>query len=277
MKTLLALFVSLSLFFGMGTVNPIAHADAVVSAPVQTHTFNDNINAAVRIAIVIDIVDEEGNVIGKRDAGYGTGECIGARHILTAGHVAEPGEEFRIDLFGDDSSGLVISTRTAHIFKADYDLDLAILEIDGDDLPSYICLEPGHVVTGDKIYTVGGPLGEPARCVVWGTKTLDLGVAMISTQPGASGSSIFSEDHKFIGVLVRGAPGVILFVRADTVHEFMNAPIKPALSVGVKAKVGNGHDHKCNCGDKCVKDKKGKCHCDKKTCDCKRKCDHGKK
>jgi S1-C subfamily serine protease len=268
MKKILALLVSLTLFCGMGEVSPTVHAEPVASLTVQRSTFEQNVNSVVRVVIEGPILDENGNEVGRRPIGFGTGTAIDARHVITAGHVVEdePGVTFLIEIFGDDSSGLVIDSRHAHILKADYEADLGLLEIEGDDFLIFTKLVNGTAKTGDWIYTVGGPLGEPARCVTWGTyavnkaRTIDLAVAMISTQPGASGSAIWNKDNQFLGILVRGAPGVILFVRASDVDKFMADDSKLVKhDLGVTVKVGNGKS-KCDCCGskkcKCCKVKK---------------------
>jgi S1-C subfamily serine protease len=167
-----------------------------------------------------------------RDADVGSGIAIDKHHLLTANHVVTASNDTKVDIF--DRDGIYLRSIPAKVVREDKDNDLALLEVEAD-LPESHTLDYGDAKVGDPAYAIGAAWGDAPYSTSSGT------VVSKSNQDfkaywqisatiacGMSGGGVYSADHKFLGIMVRGAPIVGgLFVPAATVKNFLNQKAKP--------------------------------------------------
>jgi len=102
-------------------------------------------------------------VIASRSDGYGVGTGIIFRsdgYVLTNYHVISGSSQCQVwvtDQYGVDA------TYDALLVGGDEDQDLAVLKIDGKDLPTAVFGVSDELAVGDRVYAIGNPLGLELR------------------------------------------------------------------------------------------------------------------
>lgn len=93
------------------------------------------------------------------------------------------------------------------VYDYDEDLDLALLQIDGDDFATLERGDSDSIVTGAKVYAIGSPLGFKNTIspgIISSASRLIDGLAYIQTtaaiSPGSSGGALIDAAGKVIGV-----------------------------------------------------------------------------
>lgn len=203
-----------------------------------------NIFATYRIRIfatadVADEAEEEGFIHFEQSAddsnvliGMGTGFAITPWHIVSAAHVAVPGATFFLDVFDED--GVYSESIPMMVLKSggkDPNNDLALFKT-FKEVPNHIKLTYGTAKVGDWCYTVGARYGTVPFCVGWGVlatkkheKFPSMWMATIMAAPGNSGGPVFNSKNQLLGVLVRGMPGLTLFMNAEKVKAFLDGAL----------------------------------------------------
>lgn len=111
------------------------------------------IYARVNPAVVTVLVDLKGG-----EASVGTGVILSQDgYILTNYHVVEGGHSCQITLADNRQFD------NAMYVAGDQDNDLAVLKVDGEDLPTAEIGASDSLVVGDKVYAIGNPLGVELR------------------------------------------------------------------------------------------------------------------
>lgn len=95
--------------------------------------------------------------LGDGSASVGTGVLFTRDgYLLTNYHVVEGGQECTVAL--DSGRGY-----EAKYVAGDADSDLAVLKVDGQDLPAAVFGDSDLLTVGDKVYAIGNPLGVELR------------------------------------------------------------------------------------------------------------------
>ena len=128
-------------------------------------------------------------------------------YIVTCNHVIEGASSISVSL--QDGT-----TYNADIVGFDSRTDLAVIKIDGNDLPSAIIGDSNAYEVGNSVYAIGNPLGEYASTVTDGIisgidRSVEIdGIVMTLMQtnaainPGNSGGGLFSADTgELIGIV----------------------------------------------------------------------------
>ena len=166
-------------------------------------------------------------VKGDKALDIGSSVAIDKRHIITASHVVTKDDaDVRIDIF--DHEGIYKRSIPCKIVRKDDDADLALLEAD-EELPARQTLDYGSAKVGDVVYAVGAAWGDAPFSVATGNLVSKANAEFESLWqmsativPGMSGGGVYSADHKFLGIMVRGAKCAGgLFVPAECVKEFL--------------------------------------------------------
>ena len=106
----------------------------------------------VNPAVVVVLTD-----LGDGSASVGTGVLFTRDgYLLTNYHVVEGGQECTVAL--DSGRGY-----EAKYVAGDADSDLAVLKVDGQDLPAAVFGDSDLLAVGDKVYAIGNPLGVELR------------------------------------------------------------------------------------------------------------------
>ena len=143
----------------------------------------------------------------KEGLGLGSGVIVSPEgHILTNNHVIDGADEIIVKL-GSNS----------HEYKAtkignDPDADLAVLKIEGKDLPAIIFADSDKVRVGDVAIAVGNPFGFTQSVTMGIVSALGRGMNELnlnfqnfiqtdaSINPGNSGGALVDTDGRLIGV-----------------------------------------------------------------------------
>jgi len=176
-----------------GTVLTVAEIAAVVSP------------AVVSIDIKIVTYDRYGRT--SQSSGSGSGIIISEDgYILTNNHVIEDASTITVTL----STG---KAYTARLIGADSQTDLAVLKIDGDNLPYAILGDSDSLQPGDLAVAIGNPLGTLANTVTTGIisatdreitiddETMNLLQTDAAINPGNSGGALCNQYGEVIGVV----------------------------------------------------------------------------
>ena len=127
------------------------------AAPRQTRLDRASLTAQevyrqVNPAVVVVLTD-----LGDGSASVGTGVLFTRDgYLLTNYHVVEGGQECTVAL--DSGRGY-----EAKYVAGDADSDLAVLKVDGQDLPAAVFGDSDLLTVGDKVYAIGNPLGVELR------------------------------------------------------------------------------------------------------------------
>lgn len=143
----------------------------------------------------------------KSDKGAGTGFAILANGtIVTAFHVI------------DGATRIAIKMQTGDIYDdvsllaQDERRDIAVLKVNGFDLPTVALGNSNDVKPGDQIFVIGNPLGAEelktsiSNGIVSGVRDLDAGYKTLQItapiSPGNSGGPALNENAEAVGVVV---------------------------------------------------------------------------
>jgi S1-C subfamily serine protease len=218
-----------------GTVQPVV-------APVATPFATDSFITAVRrvadarkpgVVLIANmaVVLSPGRQPRQEQRGVGSGAIIDAAgHIVTNNHVIEGAQGLRVVL--PDGR-----TFDARLIGRDPQTDLAVVKIEGQNLPVVPLAPRVNVAVGDWVVAIGNALGLPGGPTVTAgvvgalgrTLTEPNGVAledMIQTDaainPGNSGGPLLNLAGEIVGINtagIQGAEGLGFAVSVDTVHE----------------------------------------------------------
>jgi putative serine protease PepD len=183
--------------------------------------------------------------IDNGNGGSGSGFLFdGQGHVVTNQHVVDGGSEFSVR-FGEDSEPL-----DARLVGQDASTDLAVLEIDPDDVPAET--EPlelassGELRPGDAVIAIGSPFGLSGSVTTGIISALDRDITapngfqidgVVQTDaainPGNSGGPLLDVDGRVIGVNsqiassdARQSSGVGFAVPVDTVKDVVPQLLK---------------------------------------------------
>lgn len=186
------------------------------------------LEATVRIRVNIVAKPPEHEAI--TGAFSGSGVFIGPGKILTAGHLFDTSDipypctitSIEVEMYGKYGQAWT----EGKLAKADFELDLAIVEVEAEGPGRAVLDFTGSQEIGDPVFIIGGPAGLRASYATYGylaSKGNDDRIAEYpwwgssnGSYPGNSGGPVFdAESGKLIGILVagpRGAPNVSFFV-----------------------------------------------------------------
>ncbi len=139
-----------------GIAIPLWPADQGVSLPLEREhgasLTAQEVYRQVNPAVVVVLAD-----LGDGSASVGTGVLFTRDgYLLTNYHVVEGGRECTVAL--DSGRGYA-----ARYVAGDADSDLAILKVEGQDLPAAAFGDSDLLAVGDKVYAIGNPLGVELR------------------------------------------------------------------------------------------------------------------
>jgi S1-C subfamily serine protease len=219
-------------------------ADAAISRPSSRLEGSNDIASLLAAAEPAVVAITVGEGPGTGAGGAGTGFVITPDgFIVTNNHVVE-GQD-RIEVAFTDGS-----TMSARLIGRDPSVDLAVLKVDGSDLPSIELGDSEAVQVGDEVIAIGNALAlegglSVTRGIVSGTnRTVDTNggttlVGMIQTDAainfGNSGGPLIDAEGRVIGVntaIDASAQNVgfaIPISRAEPVIEDLRAGRKPAF------------------------------------------------
>ena len=146
----------------------------------------------------------------------GTGFVVGPGKVLTAAHVVEGGRQVFVVQDGVRSPATVDRRNTG--------LDLALLSVEGLDLPS-LELAPAPPDVLAEVFVFGNPLGNPLS-VSRGIVSAVTGTQIqtdAAINPGNSGGPMVDADGRVVGLVVakeRDAEGVGFAVPVNRLREF---------------------------------------------------------
>ena len=199
------------------------------------------------------------------EGGTGSGFLMDAQgHVVTNDHVVEAGRSYSVR-FGEDGDEL-----RAELIGSDPSTDLAVLEVDPDDVPAETkpleLADSSQLRPGDEAIAIGSPFGLSGTVTTGIISALDREIespngfpisGVLQTDaainPGNSGGPLLDDDGRVIGVnsqiasSSRQSSGVGFAVPVDTVKEVVpqllkGGEIKRAY-LGVSSAPGaNGED-----------------------------------
>lgn len=135
-------------------------------------------------------------------------------YIVTNNHVVEDADSFTVKVNNTDMKTGIVESKTydAKLIGTDEDTDLAVLKIDGKDLPAAVLGDSDQLHLGDDVITIGNPLGlenSVSKGVVSGLKRQisdsTRGLTSIQTDAGInsgnSGGGLFNAYGEVVGVV----------------------------------------------------------------------------
>ncbi len=153
----------------------------------------------------------------------GTGFFINSRgFLLTNEHVTRG--QAQVDIHtatGQKLSGL--------LYYTDRNLDLALYRIDAINTPALPLDTTGELPTGDLVYSIGSPLGieQYENSGILEGRVTRQGITYLQVKmksfPGISGSPLFTEDGRVIGVNTLSSGDNTLALPAEEVVDFLLA------------------------------------------------------
>jgi S1-C subfamily serine protease len=220
---------------------PTAQVLALTPAPLQVSQ-SDNLVGAVRrvadtrkpgVVLIASFANAAGSPTSPQveQSGVGSGAIIdSAGHIVTNNHVIEGGQGFRVVL--PDGR-----TFPGQLRGRDPRTDLAVIKIEGQDLPVVPLAQSVDVQVGDWVVAIGNALGlEGGPTVTAGvvgalgrTMTEPNGVSLedliqtdAAINPGNSGGPLLNLKGEIVGINtagIQGTQGLGFAVSIDTVRE----------------------------------------------------------
>ncbi|MEY8260848.1 trypsin-like peptidase domain-containing protein [Oscillospiraceae bacterium 50-60] len=135
---------------------PACSAEEGVSLPLEREhgasLTAQEVYRQVNPAVVVVLAD-----LGDGSASVGTGVLFTQDgYLITNYHVVEGGQECTVAL--DSGRGY-----EAKYVAGDVDSDLAVLKVEGQDLPAAVFGDSDLLTVGDKVYAIGNPLGVELR------------------------------------------------------------------------------------------------------------------
>jgi serine protease Do len=130
-----------------------------------------------------------------KEVGNGSGTLIGYRSVLTAQHVINKGDSFRIVYNDGTSTG-------CELISSDIGTDSAILRPQRNDISPAKIGDSDEVKIGDRIFIIGSPM-QNRNVVSEGKVTSVIGTLIDTSEkinPGNSGGGCFNELGELIGL-----------------------------------------------------------------------------
>jgi endonuclease G len=171
----------------------------------------------------IEIRDRIGRVLG-----YGTGFLVSPSLILTNNHVLEEAESARYSLAQfNHETDLNLVPRPVRSFRlmpdrffiTDIDLDFSLVAVepasaDGTRLSDFgylpLITKTGKILVGEYVSIIQHPEGAPKAVAVRENQLIDVFEGYLhyatDTQPGSSGSPVFSDDWRVVALHHSGVP-----------------------------------------------------------------------
>lgn len=173
--------------------------------------------------------------------GGGTGVMINrVGDVLTCAH-----------LFKSTNTTIAVITYPGEMFylakviKIDYQKDLALLDIQSDNIHwRHVKIKPKKVYVGQKVYSIGHPLGctwSISNGIISGYQRYSWDAwrtqSTVVTVPGSSGSPLFDKHGCLIGLVASrlkvtlqdGFSGISFAVSIEDIVDFMTIKLKPTL------------------------------------------------
>jgi hypothetical protein len=170
----------------------------ITQTPTQEKAAGDIYKAAGPSVVLIETYGDDGKV-----AGSGTGFLVSADgRILTNFHVIAHTKRATVRLVNDDAYDSV------NVLDVDKRKDIALLKIKAINLPYLKLGRSNSAQIGDKVYTLGNPLGvfqnTLSEGLLSGIRQMD-GYKMFQLSApishGSSGSPVFSAQGEVIGIV----------------------------------------------------------------------------
>jgi serine protease Do len=148
--------------------------------------------------------------------------------IVTNAHVARESLQ-RVQL--SDGRELV-----GKVVARDARRDLAVIRVDGRNLPSVTIRDARTLRAGEMVVAVGNPMGEVGAASVGivhsAMRGRSLIVADIRLQPGNSGGPLADAEGNVVGINTLIASGLGCAIPSNAVARFLGVLNSPALSTG---------------------------------------------
>lgn len=204
---LLGLLLGMVLGDSAGGTTPTAPPETGAKTdaePAATRIYRENVNAVVGITALGG--DSASGL--SHAASVGTGFLISPEgYLLTNAHVIRGAASIQVTLC--DGRQLPASVVAAE----DLTSDIALLKVDGRELPVVTLGDSGDVQVGDWVCTIGNPLGElnsslaagylsaGLRRVDTGERSLEMLQLNLSINKGNSGGPLFDAQGRVIGMV----------------------------------------------------------------------------
>ena len=197
----------------------------------KDRSFDELIAHCQKAVVVITASDRRGESAGLgsgfviRSGDIRSGDIRSGGVIVTNHHVIGDGRAFKVQL----ADGRLVEPTAILAFDRHH--DLALIQVDADDLPALELGDSSAVKVGLQVATVGHPLGlrmSVARGVVAGVREIDkrsmIQVAM-PIEMGNSGSPLFDMQGRVLGVVaIKSGSSLGFAVPADQVKRLLDHP-----------------------------------------------------
>lgn len=168
----------------------------------------------------------------SKGSGSGTGFLITPNLVMTNHHVLSSADQlsgvtikanYQENFRGEAEPTKVYTPQTSGVFHANKSLDYAIFEVAGDPGKEwgYLPLEPRSIAQGDRINIIQHPYGQPKQLTIQNNLVEYVGGDRLqyvtSTNPGSSGSPVFSDDWLVVGLHHAGG-----YIPEPTTNQYYN-------------------------------------------------------
>ena len=223
-----------------GQRGPVSYADAVDAAAPSVV----NIFTARRVQREHPLFDERtlrrffGNPSGEEtQTNLGSGVILGDQgHVLTSNHVVEGADAVQVSLNDGRAA-------PAEVIGRDPETDLAVLQIDLEDLPALTLGNADDLRVGDVVLAIGNPYGvgqTVTQGIVSATGRSRLGLTTFedfiqtdaAINPGNSGGALVNAHGELIGINTAifsrsgGSQGIGFAIPADLARDVMEALVE---------------------------------------------------
>lgn len=201
------------------TLNELQNGVSVASGDAElnsdgTYKYTRDLVSAVQDSIVY--IEVYGEYYGRRTlVGTASGIIISKDgYVVTNNHVVEDCDEYTVKVNSTDSKSGSVESKTydAKLLGTDADTDLAVLKIEGTNLPAAKLGDSDKLHLGDDVVVIGNPLGyetSVSKGVVSGlnrqVSDSVRGLSSIQTDAainrGNSGGGLFNAYGEVIGVV----------------------------------------------------------------------------